>query len=274
MSISSLFMRGIRFLCRPFVKLDARLERKLIQKERKKYIKSAKQIQRFSYANPRDEFFADISVITHAGGGLQGMAYLNCKEALPFYYDMGNRVFEYDVEMGKDGYVLAHTDEKNPDGHLEGRFTPLSLAECLSFLQTHKDIRIIFDCKFKNIGVFASYITELVRNEQALRRIVIQVFKEQDILEVRKAYDFKLLYVCMYATNYAEAVQTCIKHRIGAVSVSVKALNERPDWYIFEKNDICVFAYTVNALKEYKIYKTQGVTGVFSDFLYESDVEE
>ncbi len=270
----SLLLRSLRFLCRPFVKLDAKLERRLMQKEREKNIKNAKQIQRFSYANDRDGFFADISVITHAGGGLQGMTYLNCKEALPFYYEKGNRVFEYDVEKGKDGYVLAHTNEKNPEGNLEGRFSPLPLTECLDFLQNHKDVRVIFDCKFEEIGVFASYITEIVKDEQVLQRIVIQVFNERDILEVRKAYDFKLLYVCMYATNYAEAVQTCIKHHIGAVSVSVKALDERPDWCVFEKNEICVFAYTVNTLREYQRFKAQGITGAFSDFLYERDVEE
>ncbi len=261
-------------MCRPFVKLDARLERKLAQKEYEKNIKNAKQIQRFPYANPRDEFFANISVITHAGGGLQGMSYLNCKEALPFYYEKGNRVFEYDVEQGIDGYVLAHTDEKNPKDNFDGRFTPLSLIECLEFLQTHEDGRMIFDCKFKDIGAFASYVKELVKEEQTLKRIVIQVFSEEDILAVRQAYDFKLLYVCMYATNYAEAAQTCLKHRIGAVSVAVKALGERPDWRVFEKNDICVFAYTVNTVKAYKALKEQGVTGVFSDFLYESDAEE
>lgn len=261
-------------MCRPFVKLDARLERKLLQKEREQNIKTAKRIQRFSYANLRDEFFADISVITHAGGGLQGMAYLNCKEALPFYYEKGNRVFEYDVEKSTKGYVLTHTDEKNPEGNLEGRFTPLPLSDCLEFLRNHKDVRVIFDCKFKGVGAFASYIKEFVKDEKVLQRIVIQVFNEQDIVEVRNVYAFKLLYVCMYATNYAEAVQTCIKHHIGAVSVSVKALNERPDWCVFEKNEICVFAYTVNTLTEYKKLKVQGITGAFSDFLYESDVEE
>lgn len=270
----SLFMRGIRFLCRPFVKLDAKLELRLARKERERNIKSAKQIQRFSYANARDEFFANISVITHAGGGLQGMSYLNCKEALPFYYEKGNRVFEYDVEKTDREYILAHTDKNNPEGNLEGRFTPLSLAECLAFLQAHKNMRVIFDCKFEDLGTFANRVKELVQDGKVLQRIVIQVFNERDILDIRQVYDFKLLYVCMYATNYAEAVQTCIKHKIGAVSVSVKALNERADWCVFEKNDICVFAYTVNTLKAYKALKAQGVTGAFSDFLYESDVEE
>lgn len=270
----SLLLRSIRLLCRPFVKLDAQLERRLTQKEREKNIKNAKQIQRFAYANERDDFFTNISVITHAGGGLQGMSYLNCKEALPIYYENGNRVFEYDVEKSTDGYVLAHTDEKNPEGNLEGRFTPLLLAECLEFLQAHEDMRVIFDCKFEGLGAFANHVKELVKDEKALQRIIIQVFNERDIVEVRKVYAFKLLYVCMYATNYAEAVQTCIKHHIGAVSVSVKALDERPDWCVFEKNEICVFAYTVNTLKEYKKLKAQGITGAFSDFLYERDTEE
>ena len=272
MGFSSLFFRGIRFLCRPFVKLDARLERRLAQREREKNIKTAKQAERFSYANPRDAFFSKIRIITHAGGGLQGMAYLNCKEALPFYYEKGNRVFEYDVEQKGERYILAHTDESNPQGALDGRFTSLGILECLAFLEAHEDMTVIFDCKFENLGAFAAYI-KAHAEEGALKRIVIQVFNEKNILDIRKVYDFKMLHVCMYATDYLQTVQTCIKHGVGAVSVSVKALNERADWEIFEKNDICVFAYTVNTMEEYKRLKDKGITGVFSDFLYDTDVE-
>ncbi len=272
MGFSSLFLRSVRFVCRPFVKLDGKLERKLERKTRERNIKNAKQVQRFSYVNPRDTFFSKIRIITHAGGGLQGMCYLNCKEALPFYYDKGNRVFEYDVEQKGENYLLTHTDASNPQGNLDGRFTPLGLLECLAFLEAHEDMILIFDCKFENLGAFAEYVKAHAQ-ESMLQRIVIQVFNEQNILDIRKVYDFKMLHVCMYATDYVQTVQTCIKYGVGAVSVSVKALNERADWEIFEKNDICVFAYTVNTLKEYNLFKEKGITGVFSDFLYDTDVE-
>ncbi len=271
MSFSSLFYRGIRLLCRPFVKLDRKIEDKQQANARKKEARLAKDMPMFENVPTGDPFFQKIGVITHAGGGLQGMAYLNCEEAFSRYYAKGNRVFEYDVDEESGAFVLAHT-EGGEKTSLDGRFTPLTIESCLDSIKKHSDITVIFDCKFANLQPFASFVKEYVQDKEALNRIVIQVFNEENVLQVKSVYDFKMLHVCMYAADYVQTVRTCIKYSIGAVSISVKALQERFGWEIFNKNNICAFAYTVNTLQEYRRWKEKGITGIFSDFLYDSDL--
>ncbi|MBE5745092.1 MAG: hypothetical protein E7355_03030 [Clostridiales bacterium] len=273
MGFSSVVYRGIRLLCRPFVKLDNRIQCKIAQKEKAKEKAEADWGQAFPNANARDAFFARIGVITHAGGGLQGLAYLNCEEAFPYYYEKGNRVFEYDVDEKNGAFVLAHV-ENGETMDLDGRFSPMSIEKCLDNLKTYPDITVIFDCKFSNLTDFARLIKEYVVDETALDRVVIQVFNEENVLQVRSVYDFKTLHVCMLATDYVQTLQTCIKYHIGAVSISTKALQERFGWEIFEKNNICTFAYTVNTVKTYRYWKERGITGIFSDFLYDSDLRK
>lgn len=226
----------------------------------------------------KDKFFSDITIITHAGGGLQGMSYLNCKEAFGFYYNQGNRVFEYDVDISADGkYIATHADKPvSEEEHLrtlvDGRFSPITIKECLDNLVAHSDIKMIFDCKFRQLRDFAQFIVDSCKSDEALSRIVIQVFEEKNIHEIREVYDFKMLHVCMYNADYVEIANCCIRNNIGAVSVPVKAIDERMGWDVFDKSNICAFAYSVNKLSDYKKLKDKKFAGVFSDFLYDKDV--
>ncbi len=270
MTFKGLFYRGIRLLCKPFVKLNNKIECALEKQEKQK--EQATSIVVLDNAPKRDAFFKKISIITHAGGGLQGLAYLNCEEAFPYYYEKGNRTFEYDVDEKDGTFILAHTDGEGANV-LDGRFTALTIEKCLDNLKKYTDIVVIFDCKFASLASFAQFVKDYVQDEEALNRIVIQVFNEENILQVQSVYNFKMLHVCMMAADYLKTLQTCIKYNVGAVSISVKALQERFGWEIFNKNNICAFAYTINTVKEYKHYKEKGIYGAFSDFLYETDVQ-
>lgn len=266
----------MHFLLRRFATADKQIEQKL-----ELLSKIESKVNTESLLAPlsgKDTFFTDISIITHAGGGLQGMSYLNCKEAFAFYYSQGNRVFEYDVDISSDGkYIATHaespiTEEEHLLSLYDDRFSPITIKECLSKLIFHSDIKVVFDCKFRQLKDFAQFIVDNCESKEALDRIVIQVFEEKNILEIREVYDFKMLHVCMYNSNYVEVANCCIKNNVGAVSIPVKAIDERTGWDVFEKSNICAFAYSVNKLSEYKKLRKNKLTGVFSDFLYDKDV--
>ena len=268
MSFSSLIYRGVCVLCKPFVKLNNKMESRLQENAKKK---ENVTIEKFSYANKVDPFFSKIGVITHAGGGLQGLAYLNCEQAFSVYYNNGNRVFEYDIDVDSSGkFILSHTDGN--EDYLDGRFTPLSIEKCLDNIKNYADITVIFDSKFKDLTEFSKYVKEYLKEEKHLNRVVIQVFNEENILQVKSVYDFKVLHVCMMDSNYYEVTKTCIKYNVGAVSISVKALNEKRGQEIFALNNICAFAYTVNTIKEARKLKEKGISGIFSDFLFDKDL--
>ncbi len=214
-----------------------------------------------------DPFFKNVTLITHAGGGMSGLAYLNCAEAFERYYDSGNRVFEYDVQLVDGSYVLSHDGTAET---IDGRFHPMTLTECLELIKKYPDLTVIFDCKFSDLTPFAAVVRDAL-DDRAVRRTVIQVFSEENAEQVRKVGPFQILYVCFMGTDYARAANLCIKNGIGAVSVSEKALKERTGWQVFPKSNIRVYAYTVNRLSEFQRLSEMGVSGVFSDFLTADD---
>lgn len=267
--------RCLHFILRHVAEIDFKVEKRLLQltKQRIEYVEC--QIPGFRNKAP---FFDSIEIITHAGGGMSGLSYLNCVEGMDYYFFGGNRVFEFDVQKSiDDKYVLSHSDintisKEFLSGSIDYRFHPMSLQDVLDFMMEHDDVKVIFDCKFANLGLFAQCVKDYVQQEKVLSRIVIQVFKEQDIIDIRQVYDYRLLYVCMMNTDYMQVAKQCLTHGVGAISISEKALEERDGWNIFIDNNICVFAYTINTVDSYSYLKTKGITGVFSDFLLEKDV--
>ena len=268
--------RGLHFVLRHLCKLDNKLQdwmQTLSQEP------MAIKEDMLPASKGMDPFFSKIKIITHGGGGVCGMKYLNCEEALEYYYQQGNRVFEFDVQISEDNqYILSHdpvseTAEAFYKEKIDYRFHPMRLESLLDFLKKNPDTTVIFDCKFANLPSFAAYLCGKV-DESVRTRIVIQVFREEDIEKIRSVYNFKMLFVCMYHADYLQVANCCLKNGIGAVSVSAKALAERNGWEIFAKKDICVFAYTVNSVTDYLRLRKQHISGVFSDFLLENQCRQ
>ena len=273
-----LLYRGLHFILRRFVSLDNKILNKIEDAEKQF---EQQRINGVTDSLPqKDEFFSEISIITHAGGGLQGMSYLNCKEAFPYYYQAGNRVFEYDIDLSSDGkYLCTHSEEPvSEKEHLfrkiDNRFIPISITECIELIKTYQDIKVIFDCKFYDLQPFAQFLKDHILSENDLSRIVIQVFNEENIAQVRNVWNFKMLYVCMNNTDFIIAAELCVRYQIPAVSISIGSIENRAGWEVFQKANICTFIYTVNTVEEYMKLRRSGLSGVFSDFLLEKDVKE
>lgn len=269
--------RCLHFGLRHIAALDNKIEKKLLEMTKRRF---APLETNLTTCTSKDPFFKEIRIITHAGGGLAGLDYLNCLEGLQYYYANGNRVFEFDVSKSiDDQYTLSHCDVHVPleeflNKKIDLRYSPMTLYSVLDFMIEHDDIQVLFDCKFKKLGLFAKTIKEYVKEKDVLSRVVIQVFEEQNIIDIKSVYDFKLLYVCMMNSDYMEIARQCLTHTIGAVSISGKALTEREDWKVFVKNNICIFAYTINRMEMLEKMLEQEITGVFSDFLLEKELKE
>lgn len=273
--IKRFFYRAVHFVLCRFARLDERVEAKLQRYSPKEEKPNGDML--IGKENP-DPFFEKIRIITHAGGGLQGMAYLNCADAPEVYYSRGNKTFEFDIQESADGkFVASHdpvkeTEEAFLQRKIDGRFSPIKMEAILDFAKEKPDVTVIFDCKVGSLGAFARYLKENLEGSDAIDRVVIQVFREQDILDIREVYDFKMLHVCMYNEEYLAVARRCLEYGIGAVSVSAKAIAERVGWQLFAEKNICIFAYTVNTKEDFVGLRQQHITGVFSDFLLESDV--
>ena len=259
-------LRCIHFILRRFVALDQIIYRKIEILQRAREDEDIK-IEGFLEKN---SYFQKIKVITHAGG-IQGLKYLNCMEAFDLYYENGNRVFEYDVCMYADNnFKMSHV--LNQDSVIDGRFHSINIDLVLFYMQRYKDLYIVFDCKFKNKMAFASYLLEYTSDPEILERIIIQVFNESEINEIRSVYAFQLLYVCMRESNYNEIAKICCNYKVYAVSIPYVSLKERLGWTVFNECNICTFVFTINTVSEYQTVCELKHTGAFSNFLYEKDV--
>ncbi len=276
--ISLFFYRCLHLVLRKIAYADDKTVAKIEDISKQLSASSVKPV--LLKCNPKNEFFERINIITHAGGGMSGLSYLNCEQGFEYYYALGNRVFEYDVEMTDDEkYALAHNiDSCSLNQYLtrkiDYRFTPMTIEKSLDKLIDNEDIIVIYDCKFGNLKDFALFVKNYVKSEKALSRVVIQVFNESDIEQVRSVFNFQMLYVCMFNADYTEMVNCCIRHKIGAVSISSKAIKERNGWDIFDKMNIYSFVYTVNSVTEFKELKSKGIDGVFSDFLLDEEIKK
>ena len=104
-------------------------------------------------------------VILHAGGGSDGLNYLNAQETFEGYYQQGYRYFEYDLKLSTDGKLIAsHAGEyleyANPEELTYAEFTALKLFNgytpaneewLVQTMISHPDVKIVVDAKMPNI---------------------------------------------------------------------------------------------------------------------------
>ena len=157
---------------------------------------------------------------------------------------------------------------------IDHRFSPISMDDCLCLISKYKDIKVVFDCKFCDLQPFAEYVKSSLQEQEDLSRVVIQVFSKENIDQIRRVWNFKMLYVCMNNTDYIETAKICVEYNIGAVSISDSSINNRAGWNVFINANICTFIYTVNTVQRFIELKEAGLCGAFSDFLFEKDVKE
>ena len=106
-----------------------------------------------------------------------------------------------------------------------------------------------------------------------MNRIVIQVFNANNIEQVRKVYDFRMLFVSMFKSDTNEIARICVEKGIKAVSVSKESIDNFVFYKAIQKANIPIFCYTVNSLEACRELKSKGIQGVFSDYLTQKEIE-
>jgi glycerophosphoryl diester phosphodiesterase len=102
----------------------------------------------------------ELTVFLHAGGGMDGLTYMNAQETFEYYYAKGYRYFEYDLRLSSDGRLIAtheweHLDVSDTDItyaefkelKLSNGFTPANEQWLMETIMSHPDVKIIVDAK-------------------------------------------------------------------------------------------------------------------------------
>lgn len=143
-----------------------------------------------NYINDKNRFIA------HAGGGINGQKYLNSLEALNQNYSQGLRLFELDLKLTSDGFIVAVHDWekwktnsgykgdipptlKNFNNHrIFKKYTPLDYKKINDWFNQKKDAILITD-KIKDLNA----IQDQIKIDKS--RLLIETFSIESLIQFR-----------------------------------------------------------------------------------------
>ena len=188
-----------------------------------------------------------LTPILHAGGAMDGMAYLNAQESFPFYYAQGYRCFEYDLSLSSDGYLIGthdgeHLGDLDPCAmtyaefgqlRLDGGYTPVSEEWLIDTLRQYPDVTIVVDAKMPTTAQDAEVLLRLEALQEIYdidlsANIIPEVFSIEmwEILKENTTFDRYVF--SHYKVNYS--IDTILEHfsdaRICGIALPLDAYPE------------------------------------------------
>ena len=216
----------------------------------------------------------------HACGEYNGIRYTNSLDALNANYKKGFRLYEIDFNYTSDGRIVlihdwiwagkrllgqegktfsyAEFKQAKPARHL----TLMALDDLASWLKTHRDVQIITDCKKDNVRMLKA----IAENHPEMTRILIpQMGGFQEYAQL-SGLGYRNIILALYKTHYkdSEVLQFVKNHSVYAVSMTEKrAETSLPSQ--LKKQNIRVFAHTVNSFALARRLYGNGVYGIYTD---------
>jgi glycerophosphoryl diester phosphodiesterase len=242
-------------------------------------------------------WYYDNNLIAHALGGINDDTYTNSLEAFENGIEIGYKVFEADFSVTSDDKIVcSHNFEdysgETPDYEtfmntkIYDKYTPLDMKDLVSLLYENKDIYLMTDFKWDNSFGSDNHEVSLILDElvadiesyddvSLYERVIIQVYSE-DNYEVVENYGYFSNYVyTLY--NYAypiyeEVAAFCLKKQIPVVTMEKsRATSEHIS--ILDQWNIKVYSHTINDIDEASELTSNGVTGIYTDWLEPGEME-
>lgn len=249
------------------------------------------------------QILADSRVVLHALGSVDEIVGLNCLEGFLEHYNEGVRVFEADLRLTSDGYVVLRHDwfagvqegvdqthiptlEEFLSRPIHGKYTPLSFRDLLLLMSDYPDICIITDTKLLDNEAVTEQFQSMVRDAQKLGmsylfdRIIVQVYSPEHYAIVEGVHHFPHYIYTLYqdyfgqsAESFQNKVNFCVDHHIMGLTINETVWN--PDYIkISDAGKINVYLHTVNDPAQVKRLLNGGVKAIYTDFLNPKDVED
>ena len=249
------------------------------------------------------EILAVNPIVAHALGATDGLEGLNCLEGFKACYDKGVRVFEADLRMTSDGFVVLRHDwiGNLQDGvdqtHIPtldeflakpilGKYTPLSFHDLLLLMAQYPDICVITDTKFMDAEPVTEQFRAMLDEARGLGmsylfdRMVIQVYSPEHFMVVDGLYHFPHYIYTLYQEDFAQTEDAFRRKAVFCEESGIMGIALWQEWWdadylpIADWRHIKVFVHTVNSPTAAQRLLRGGVTGVYSDTLAPADLEE
>lgn len=268
-------------------------------------IQSTMQTHQISFGM---RWFEKHSLVAHAAGGIDLYSGTNTLEAFEENYKKGHRVFEIDICMTADNFLIAEHDWKTYYSKLgveyenekdapvplyndfistkvyeNGKYTTLDMPGIINLMIKYDDAYVMTDFKhWYDEEKVKSAISQIVdsaikaNHPEVLDRIIVQLY-HYDFLEwVNSVYEFdNYLFTC-YAASKEEReinnlVNFCKENNIPVITMWPHWLNQENS-ALTRENNIRIYVHTENDLSKANEYILNGASGVYTDFLTEDQV--
>lgn len=251
------------------------------------------------------EYWWEVPVIAHAGGGINGRTNTNSQEALELAVKNGHQVIEVDLSLTSDGeLVLSHGWEEDSaearevetgvpdlqtfcDTRVCRKYTPVTMKDLLAWMKRHKEVYIVTDTKCEEAELRQQFgrLVELAgQDSRLLDRFVVQVYDTEMYDTIQSIYAFPNVMYATYQTAdkdlayWNQVVEDCASRGIQAVSVSreyvsTKKHPSQPYVEILKDAGLKVCVHTVNTITGMETLLDAGADIVMSDFLVVDDMQ-
>lgn len=242
------------------------------------------------------ESLGENHLIAHALGGIGGKPYSNSLEAFIENYNKGIRIFEVDLSITSDGYVVCRHDwntslysfleqevlnENDEAITLEefysqpifGKYTNITFEELLYVLLDYEDAYIVLDTKSTDeSGIINEYslLTDVVKSvdSKLFERIIPQIYNREMLSIIKEYFDFPTIFYTLYQDpiNDDELLDFSINNDIDGIIMGIPRYSQSLIDNLNQYN-ILSYVHTINEPEDLIYYTENGATGVYTDFL-------
>ncbi len=221
-------------------------------------------------------------VVGHASGGIESMRYTNSLEALTQTINSGVKVIEVDFNYTNDKELVCyhtlydlHCDVKNDISfidfmslRIQGRYSPMTFEDVVNIMRQNPHIYIALDTKYSDLIEMVEDVYNRCKDKDILNRLIIQLYYPNQKEKIQEIYDFPnmLFAPYKYSENPYDTLKVCYRENINAVVVNYKSWSFEV-FRLFKEKGINVYTYTVNREDIADKLLSNGVYGIYTDFL-------
>ena len=248
-------------------------------------------------AAPKPDYvpIKDMALIAHAGGGLPQGVYSNAKEAFDLSAKNGFTLIEADFNLAKDGsIVLVHDwDARHYQYFSKLSWVPPALAKhlpkqadsapgfmartmnkglhqmdidaLLIWMRAHPQVKIVTDVKGSNVEVMAA-IKDKAAELQS--QFIVQIYAPQEYAPIA-ALGYENIIFTAYRSPLSdtELINFAKSNKLYALTIPAARADADLSRALAAINTP-VFAHTLNTEADVQNFKSIGVTGLYTDYLY------
>ncbi|MBE6909600.1 MAG: hypothetical protein E7474_08555 [Ruminococcaceae bacterium] len=248
------------------------------------------------------DIIAENTLVAHAMGAAGDVVGLNCLEGFVERYEAGIRVFEADLRMTSDGYVVLRHDwvgglqeGANPTNiptreeflsmRILDKYTPLSFRDLLLLMVQYPDVCIITDTKLLDTEAVTLQFQSMVDEAHSLGlsylfdRMIVQVYSPEHYAVVDGVYHFPHYIYTLYQ-DYFGRTEDSFRNKVvfceenGILGLTLNAEVWDPAYApIADWHGVRVCVHEIDDVDEAKELLRTGVRAIYTNTLVPADME-